>query len=90
MSVTFTERKNLNLNNKPFGVFECLLPALDANSPQRCTFTVGEFVLDGVGCKDQESMHSSTAPDPGYQWENIKLTVRHHKREPRGQPFPYR
>ena len=24
---------------------------------------------------------------PGYQWESNKLTVRHHKREPRGQPF---
>ena len=27
----------------------------------------------------------STIPDPGYQWENEKLTVRHHIREPRGQ-----
>ena len=24
------------------------------------------------------------------QWKNAKLTVRHHKREPRGQPFPSR
>ena len=30
---------------------------------------------------------SITTPDPGYQWESDKLTVRHHKREPRGQPF---
>ena len=28
--------------------------------------------------------------DPGYQWESDKLTVIHHKREPRGQPFPSR
>ena len=34
------------------------------------------------GCKDQESIQSSTTPDPGYQWESDKLTVRHHKREP--------
>ena len=27
-------------------------------------------------------------PDQGYQWESDKLTVIHHKREPRGQPFP--
>ena len=27
---------------------------------------------------------------PGYQWESDKLTVRHDKREPRGQPFPSR
>ena len=42
------------------------------------------------GCKDKESMQSSTTPDPGYQWESDKLTVRHHKREPRGQPLPSR
>ena len=35
--------------------------------------------------KDQESIQSSTGPDPGYQWESNKLTIRHHKREPRGQ-----
>ena len=40
------------------------------------------------GCKDQESIQSSTIPDPGYQWESDKLTVRHRKREPRGQPLP--
>ena len=40
--------------------------------------------------KDQESMQSSTTRDPGYQWEIDKLTVRHHKREPRGQSFPSR
>ena len=38
--------------------------------------------------KDQESIQSSTTPDPGYQWESNKLTIRHHKREQRGQPFP--
>ena len=36
-------------------------------------------------CKDQESIQSSTIPDPRYQWEKDKLTVRHHKGEPRGQ-----
>ena len=35
--------------------------------------------------KDQESIQSSTTPGPGYQWESNKHTVRHHKREPRGQ-----
>ena len=39
------------------------------------------------GCKDQESLQSSTTPDLRYQWESDKLTVRHHKPEPRGQPF---
>ena len=31
--------------------------------------------------KDQKSIQSSTIPDPGYQWESNKLTVRHHRRE---------
>ena len=35
--------------------------------------------------KDQESIQSSTTPDPGYQWESNKLTVRHHRRELRNQ-----
>ena len=37
--------------------------------------------------KNQEPIQSSTSPDSGYQWESNKLTIRHHKREPRGQPF---
>ena len=40
--------------------------------------------------KDQESIQSITTPDPGYQWESDKNTIRHHKPEPRGQPFPSR
>ena len=28
-----------------------------------------------LGCKDQESIQSSTTPDPGYQWESDKLTA---------------
>ena len=38
--------------------------------------------------KDQESIQSSTTPDPGHQWESDNVTIKHHKREPRGQPFP--
>ena len=40
--------------------------------------------------KDQESIQSSTAPDPGYQWESDNFKIGHHKRESRGQPFPSR
>ena len=32
--------------------------------------------------KDQESIQSSTTPDPGYQWESNKLTIRHHNTHP--------
>ena len=31
-----------------------------------------------------------STPDPAYQWEGNKLTVRHRKQGPRGQPFPSR
>ena len=55
--------------------------------PQRSeSNNIGDWLVqskkDG---KDQESIQSSTTPDPGYQWESNKLLVRHHKREPRGQ-----
>ena len=40
--------------------------------------------------KDQESIQLRTSPDPGYQWASDNFTIIHHKREPRGQPFPSR
>ena len=40
--------------------------------------------------KDQESIQSSTTPNKEYPWERDNFTIRHHKREPRGQPFPSR
>ena len=30
----------------------------------------------------------STTPDSGHQWESDNVIIRHHKREPRGQPLP--
>ena len=38
--------------------------------------------------KDQESIQSSTTPDPGYQRESDNVTIRHHRRESRGHSFP--
>ena len=38
----------------------------------------------------QESIQSSTKAEPGYQLENDNFIIRHHKREPTGQPFPSR
>ena len=51
--------------------------------PQRSELNnIGDWLIqskkDG---KDQESIQSSNTPDPGYQWESNKITVRHHKRE---------
>ena len=40
--------------------------------------------------KDQELIQSSTKHETGYQWESDNFKIRHHKREPRGQPFPSR
>ena len=39
------------------------------------------------GGKDQESVQSSTTPDPGYHMGKWQNTIKHHKREPRGLPF---
>ena len=36
--------------------------------------------------KNQDSIQSSTTPDPGHQWESDNFTITYHKREPRGQP----
>ena len=38
--------------------------------------------------KDQESIQSSTKPDPGYQWESDNFTIRHRKRKSKGQLYP--
>ena len=40
--------------------------------------------------KDQEPIQSSTTPDPEYQLESDKCTIRHQKQEPRGQSIPSR
>ena len=46
-------------------------------------------MISKKGCKDRESIQSSTTPDPEYQWESNKLTVGHHKRERQEvSPFP--
>ena len=38
--------------------------------------------------KDQESIQSSTTPDPGYQWESDKLTVDTTNESQEVSPFP--
>ena len=46
-----------------------------------------EFVLKVKSDKDQESIQSSTTPDPGYHMEKWQNTIKQHKEEPSGQPF---
>ena len=38
--------------------------------------------------QDQESIQSSTTPDPGYQWESDKLTVDTTNESQEVSPFP--
>ena len=51
--------------------------------PQRSESNhIGDWLIQSKkDSKDQESIQSSTTPDPGYQWESNKLTVRHQRRE---------
>ena len=62
----------------------------DTESFVRWSFFKGARLQNKKEGKDQESIQSSTTPDPGYQWESDNVTIKHHKREPRGQPFPSR
>ena len=41
-----------------------------------------------IWCKDQESIQSSTTPDPGYQWESDKLTEDTTNESQEVSPFP--
>ena len=52
-------------------------------------YTVVSYLSKKEG-KDQESIQTSTTPDPRHQWDSDNVTTRHHKRELRGQPFPSR
>ena len=36
--------------------------------------TYSRLKNSNIGCKDQESIQSSTTPDPGYQWESDKIS----------------
>ena len=73
---------NVNKCLRPFSFFSPKhLP------PQRSeSNNIGDWLMQSKkDDKDQESIQSNTTPDPGYKWEINKRTVRHHKREPRGQ-----
>ena len=67
--------------------FHMLCMAMD---PFSCIVTkvLSETTKSKKEGRDQELMQSSTTHDPGYQCESDNVTIRHHKREPRGQPIP--
>ena len=45
-------------------------------------------VTEALGCKDQESIQSSTTPDPGYQMESDKLILDTTNESQEVSPFP--
>ena len=52
--------------------------------------TILEYMINQskLGCKDQESIQSSTTPDPGYQLESDKLTADTTNESQEVSPFP--
>ena len=76
-NVTFIGlQKYLNLEILPLVIFKLR----DARSLYIPPIVSGDILfypraVCKKGCKDQESIQSSTTPDPGYQWESDELTV---------------
>ena len=69
-------------------MIRCNRIVLNVKTCLQDTVEFNASVNQSKGCKYQESTQSSTTPNPGFQWESDKLTVRHHKREPRVSLFP--
>ena len=77
----FTSPKYGNLKkNIKFTVRQFASTCLSVKTPQT--------TQSKQGCKDQESIQSSTTPDPGYQWESDKLTVDTTNESQEVSPFP--
>ena len=51
---------------------------------------IWHYMQSKKGGKDQELIQSSTTPDTGYHVGSDKNTIKHYKRELRGQLFPSR
>ena len=81
----------IDCNFKPLYVVYTIKLAISGLQIRVCTGKLfSSFLIQSKKeGKDQELIQSSTTPDPGYQWESDNVTIRHHKREPRG-PFPRR
>ena len=54
------------------GMLDCYMIAVVMKGP------MGSLLSTKEG-KDQESIQSSTTPDPGYHWESDNFTIRHKK-----------
>ena len=54
-----------------YGVYICQLIRFARASSHVADFNNCEKIYSKLGCKDQESIQSSTTPDPGYQLRNF-------------------
>ena len=83
----FTPSRNTALGSGSFLQFSFFSPKYPLRQRSESN-NIGDWLIqskkDG---KDQESIQSSTTPDPGYQWESNKLTVRHHRRAKKSGQF---
>ena len=59
-----------------------------AHRLSRCVDLITIMILESKIKYDQESIQSSTTPDPGYQWESDKLTVDTTNESQEVSPFP--
>ena len=51
------------------------MPSFEGNKGTKTIVGCREHKKSTKEGKDQESIQSSTTPDPGYQWESNKLTI---------------
>ena len=74
--MTFLNQVNFILSISAFRFIILRPPSQYCFITTFCLIFAGQFHKKSKsGCKDQESIQSSTTPDPGYQWESDKLTV---------------
>ena len=65
-----------------------LLPPIPGGILKTLIFNIAKCFTSKQWCKDQESIQSSTTPDPGYQWESDKLTEDTTNESQEVSPFP--
>ena len=80
MKVSFYSMYHHRVAIKPNQQWKCLITHKQSKQNRR-----HKFSKESKGAKIK-NRYNQVPHVPGYQWESDKLTVRHHIREPRGQP----
>ena len=91
MFICFCSAKFLlkGVNIVPFSNDHNIVSSLVCGGQNKHPMELLDFFLQiKKGCKDQESIQSSTTPDPGYQWESDKLTADTTNKGQEVSPFP--